>query len=53
VRTKGPVVFVSAAGKAGIAKAAGLGVRWIKDNGDGFATYEIDFAAKQHTKPRR
>jgi 2',3'-cyclic-nucleotide 2'-phosphodiesterase/3'-nucleotidase len=53
VRTKGPVVFVSAAGKAGIAKAAGLGVRWIKDNGDGFATYEIDFAAQQHTKPRR
>jgi 2',3'-cyclic-nucleotide 2'-phosphodiesterase/3'-nucleotidase len=44
VRTKGPVVFVSAAGKAELAKAIGLDVRWIRDNGDGFATYEVDFA---------
>lgn len=53
VHTKGPVVFVSAAGKIDLARAVGLGVRWIRDNGDGFATYEVDFAAKQHAKRRR
>jgi 2',3'-cyclic-nucleotide 2'-phosphodiesterase/3'-nucleotidase len=53
VRTKGPVSFISAAGRIDLAKAAGLDVRWIKDNGDGFATYEIDFAARQHAKRRR
>ena len=37
-----------------LAKKAGLGtVRWLKDNGDGFATYEIDLAAKQQAKRRR
>jgi len=51
VRTKGPVTLTSAAGKNGL--AAGLGVRWIRDNGNGFATYEVDFAAKQRAKPRR
>jgi 2',3'-cyclic-nucleotide 2'-phosphodiesterase/3'-nucleotidase len=51
VRTKGPVTFTTATGKTGLAK--GLGVRWVKDNGDGFATYEIDFAAKQHAKRTR
>jgi 2',3'-cyclic-nucleotide 2'-phosphodiesterase/3'-nucleotidase len=53
VRTKGPVSFISAAGRIDLAKAAGLDVHWIKDNGDGFATYEIDFAARQHAKRRR
>ena len=51
VRTKGPVTFTSAAGKNGL--AAGLGVRWIRDDDNGFATYEVDFAAKQHAKRRR
>jgi len=51
VRTKGPVTFTSAAGKSELAR--GLGVRWIRDNGDGFATYEVDFAAKQHAKRKR
>jgi len=51
VQTKGPVTFTSAAGKTEL--AAGLGVRWIRDNGDGFATYEVDFAAKQHAKHKR
>jgi 2',3'-cyclic-nucleotide 2'-phosphodiesterase/3'-nucleotidase len=51
VKTKGPVTFTSAAGKTEL--AAGLGVRWIRDNGDGFATYEVDFAAKQHAKHKR
>jgi 2',3'-cyclic-nucleotide 2'-phosphodiesterase/3'-nucleotidase len=53
VRTKGPVSFISAAGRIDLAKAAGLDVRWIKDNGDGFATYEIDFAQRPHAKRRR
>ncbi|HEV7491668.1 MAG TPA: bifunctional 2',3'-cyclic-nucleotide 2'-phosphodiesterase/3'-nucleotidase [Rhodanobacteraceae bacterium] len=48
VRTAGPVVFVSATGKLDVAKAAGLrGITIVKDNGDGFSTYAIDFAAKQ------
>lgn len=51
VRMKGPVTLTSAAGKNGL--ASGLDVRWIRDNGDGFATYEVDFAAKQHAKLRR
>jgi 2',3'-cyclic-nucleotide 2'-phosphodiesterase/3'-nucleotidase len=49
VKTAGPIVFASASGKLDVAKAAGLAnVRLIKDNGDGFSTYAIDFAAKQH-----
>ena len=53
VKTAGPVVFVSATGKLDIAKAAGLrDVRLVKDNGDGFSTYAIDLAAKQHEKRR-
>ena len=44
-RTRGPVVFTSAAGKAALAD--GLGVRWVRDNGADFATYAIDFAARQ------
>jgi len=49
VRTAGPVVFVSASGKLDVAKASGLGeVKLVKDNGDGFSTYAVDLAAKQH-----
>jgi 2',3'-cyclic-nucleotide 2'-phosphodiesterase/3'-nucleotidase len=45
----GPVVFVSATGKLGMATSAGLhDVRLVKDNGDGFSMYAVDFAAKQH-----
>jgi 2',3'-cyclic-nucleotide 2'-phosphodiesterase/3'-nucleotidase len=54
VTTAGPVVFTSASGRIDLAKAAGLdAVRWVKDNGDGFATYEVDLAAKQHAKGLR
>jgi 2',3'-cyclic-nucleotide 2'-phosphodiesterase / 3'-nucleotidase len=51
VKTAGPVVFTSAAGKIELARKAGLAhVRWIEDNGDGFATYAVDLAAKQQAK---
>jgi 2',3'-cyclic-nucleotide 2'-phosphodiesterase/3'-nucleotidase len=54
VKTAGPVVFTSAAGKIDLAKAAGLDhVRWLRDNGGGFATYEVDLAAKQQAKKPR
>ncbi len=44
IATKGPVVFTSAAGKLGVARAAGLdGVRLLHDNGDGTADYAVDF----------
>ncbi|HKE47357.1 MAG TPA: 5'-nucleotidase C-terminal domain-containing protein, partial [Rhodanobacteraceae bacterium] len=47
-KTAGPVVFTSATGKLDVARAAGIdNVRLIKDNGDGFSTYAVDFAAKQ------
>ena len=50
-KTAGPVVFTSASGKIDIAKSAELrDVRFVKDNGDGFSTYAIDLAAKQHGK---
>jgi len=49
VKTAGPIVFASASGKLDMAKAAGLAeVRLVKDNGDGFSTYAVDLAAKQH-----
>jgi len=52
-KTAGPVVFVSATGMLDMATAAGLNeVRLVKDNGDGFSTYTIDFAAKQHDAKR-
>lgn len=45
VKTAGPVVFTSAAGKLDSAKAAGLkGIRQIEDSGNGKATYAIDLA---------
>jgi len=54
VKTAGPVVFTSAVGKIDLARKTGLGnVRWLKDSGDGFATYEVDLAAKQQAKRPR
>lgn len=45
VKTAGPVVFTSAAGKLDLARAAGLkGIRQLEDHGDGKATYAIDLA---------
>jgi 2',3'-cyclic-nucleotide 2'-phosphodiesterase / 3'-nucleotidase len=45
VKTAGPVVFTSAAGKLDFAKAAGLdNVALWKDNGDGTAVYSIDLS---------
>ncbi len=53
VKTAGPVVFTSTAGKIDLAAKDGLGhVRWLKDNGDGFATYTVDLAAKQQAQRR-
>jgi 2',3'-cyclic-nucleotide 2'-phosphodiesterase/3'-nucleotidase len=53
VKTAGPVVFTSAAGRIELAKKSGLDhVRWLRDNGDGFATYAVDLAAKQQAKRR-
>lgn len=43
VQTAGPVTFTSAAGKLASARAAGIeGIRQLRDNGDGTATYAID-----------
>ena len=45
VKTTGPIVFTSAAGKLDVAHAAGLGnVALVKDNGDGTAVYSIDLS---------
>jgi 2',3'-cyclic-nucleotide 2'-phosphodiesterase/3'-nucleotidase len=45
LKTRGPVVFESRAGKLDVAKAAGLtNIRLVKDNGDGTATYAIDLS---------
>jgi 2',3'-cyclic-nucleotide 2'-phosphodiesterase/3'-nucleotidase len=45
VKTAGPVVFTSAAGKLDVAHAAGLAnVALVKDNGDGSAVYSIDLS---------
>ena len=45
LKVAGPVVFTSASGKAGIAKADSLGdIRELQDHGDGTATYAIDLA---------
>jgi len=53
VKTSGPIVFTSATGKLDVAKAAGLNeVSLVKDNGDGFSTYALDLAAKQHEAKR-
>jgi 2',3'-cyclic-nucleotide 2'-phosphodiesterase / 3'-nucleotidase len=45
VKTAGPVLFKSAAGKLGLAHAAGLdNVTLWKDNGDGTALYAVDLS---------
>lgn len=45
VKTTGPVVFTSAAGKLDRARAAGLNnIALVKDNGDGTAVYSIDLS---------
>ena len=45
LKTAGPVVFTSAAGKLDVAHAAGLkNVALVKDNGDGTAVYSIDLS---------
>ena len=45
VKTAGPVIFTSAAGKLDFAKAAGLdNVALWKDNGDGTAVYSVDLS---------
>ncbi|MEP6511244.1 MAG: bifunctional 2',3'-cyclic-nucleotide 2'-phosphodiesterase/3'-nucleotidase [Dokdonella sp.] len=51
VETAGPILFTSATAKLDLAKADGLdNVRWLKDNGDGTATYAVDLAAAQTPK---
>jgi 2',3'-cyclic-nucleotide 2'-phosphodiesterase/3'-nucleotidase len=45
LKGSGPVTFTSTVGKQGVAQADGLdGIRQIKDNGDGTATYAIDLS---------
>ncbi len=45
VKTAGPVVFTSAAGKLDVAHAAGLkNVALVKDNDDGTALYSVDLS---------
>ena len=45
VKTAGPVIFTSAAGKLDLARAAGLhNVTLWKDNGDGTAVYAVDLS---------
>jgi 2',3'-cyclic-nucleotide 2'-phosphodiesterase/3'-nucleotidase len=46
VKTAGPVVFTSATGKLGVARAGGLdNVSVVKDNGDGSSSYALDLGA--------
>ena len=48
LRTRGDVVFTSAAGKLAHARRAGLaGIRELREAGDGKAIYAIDLAAPQ------
>jgi 2',3'-cyclic-nucleotide 2'-phosphodiesterase/3'-nucleotidase len=44
VKTKGPLTFTAATGKEGIAKAQGLAIRQLRDNGDGTAVYTLDLS---------
>lgn len=44
--TRAPVTFTSAAGKLPLARAAGLHLRLLHDNGDGTATYAVDLSAE-------
>ncbi len=46
VHTAGPVTLTSASGKLDLARSAGLNyVHWLKDNGNGTATYTVDLSA--------
>ena len=42
VKTRGPLTFTAAAGKEDVAKAQGLAIRQLRDNGDGTALYSLD-----------
>jgi len=58
LKTRGAVTFSAAAGKQAIAAADGVpGIRQLRENGDGTATYAIDLAAgapsSAHRTPRR
>jgi 2',3'-cyclic-nucleotide 2'-phosphodiesterase/3'-nucleotidase len=45
VKTAGPVIFTSAAGKLDFAREDGIAnVALVKDNGDGTAVYAIDLS---------
>ena len=45
VKTAGPVIFTSAAGKLDIARGDGIDdVALVKDNGDGTAVYAVDLS---------
>lgn len=44
VKTKGALTFTAAAGKEDIAKAQGLAIRQLRDNGDGTAVYSLDLS---------
>ncbi|MET0506436.1 MAG: bifunctional 2',3'-cyclic-nucleotide 2'-phosphodiesterase/3'-nucleotidase, partial [Luteibacter sp.] len=44
VKTRGPLTFTAAAGKEDIAKAQGLAIRQLRDNGDGTAVYALDLS---------
>ncbi|MEO7324130.1 MAG: bifunctional 2',3'-cyclic-nucleotide 2'-phosphodiesterase/3'-nucleotidase [Dokdonella sp.] len=49
VKTAGPVVFTSATGKLGVAKASGIdNVSVLGDNGDGSSSYALDLGATQN-----
>ncbi|MDO1529233.1 bifunctional 2',3'-cyclic-nucleotide 2'-phosphodiesterase/3'-nucleotidase [Fulvimonas sp. R45] len=45
LKTRGPVTFTAASGKQDVARADGFdGIRQLKENGDGTATYTIDLS---------
>jgi 2',3'-cyclic-nucleotide 2'-phosphodiesterase/3'-nucleotidase len=46
VKTKGPLTFTAAAGKEDVAKAQGLHIRQLRDNGDGTAVYALDLSKR-------
>jgi 2',3'-cyclic-nucleotide 2'-phosphodiesterase/3'-nucleotidase len=43
-KTKGPVTFVAVSGKEAVARAQGLAIRQLRDNGDGTAVYALDLS---------
>jgi 2',3'-cyclic-nucleotide 2'-phosphodiesterase/3'-nucleotidase len=44
VKTKGSLTFTAAAGKEDIARAQGLAIKQLRDNGDGTAIYALDLS---------